>query len=279
MARVPARRADDIDDVVAVLDDVVAWARQERHPLGYFAVLYRDVTATVRQGIDEDFFDDGPRMARLDVAFANRYLDALAAHAAGGQPTRSWQLAFAAADTGNAIVLQHLLVGISAHINLDLGIVVAATAGRGGLQGGIRADFDRINAILASMTVRSQAALASISPWLGALDRFGGRTDDAVVKFSIEVARRQAWGFATELDRIDEADLAGAITTRDGHVVPVGETVLRPGWLGAVVWLVRLRESRDVRHNLQVLAGAPPPTLGEVESIAEGAPPTTGTET
>ncbi|HKJ55875.1 MAG TPA: hypothetical protein VJ978_07800, partial [Nitriliruptoraceae bacterium] len=75
----------------------------------------------------------------------------------------------------------------------------------------------------------------------------------------------------------DEADLAGAITTRDGHVVPVGETVLRPDWLGPVVWLVRLRESRDVRRNLQVLAGTPPPTLGEVEAIADGAPPSTGT--
>ena len=29
------------------------------------------------QGIDQDFFEDGPRMERLDVVFANRYLDAL----------------------------------------------------------------------------------------------------------------------------------------------------------------------------------------------------------
>ncbi len=275
MAGNPVRHAVDIDDVIAVLDDVVAWARQEAHPIGYFAVLYRDVTARVRQGILEDFFDDGERMAVLDVAFANRYLDALAVHVAGGTPTRAWRVAFDAADAGSAIVLQHLLVGISAHINLDLGVVVAATAGRDGLPR-MRRDFDLINAILASMTARSQAALASISPWLGALDRFGGRNDDAVVRFSIEVARRQAWAFATQLDALDPAGIDGAISARDGGVVPIGETVLRPGWLTSVVWLIRLRESRDVRRNLQVLAAVAPPGLDEVAAIADGATPATG---
>lgn len=272
MTGIPARRAVDIDDVVDVLDDVVAWARQEAHPLGYFAVLYRDVTARVRQGIDEDFFDDGERMARLDVAFANRYLDALAAHESGDTPTRSWQVAFDAAADGRAIVLQHLLVGISAHINLDLGVVVVATAGPDGLAD-MRRDFDLINAILASMTTRSQAALGQISPWLGALDRFGGRNDDAVVRFSIEVARRQAWAFATQLGALAAADVASAITAHDGAVVGVGQTVLRPGWLRAVVWLIRLRESRDVRANLQALAAMPAPDLDEVAAIADAATP------
>ncbi len=72
-----------------------------QHFSGYFPALYRQVTLTVKQGIASGSFDDGPRMDRFD-AF---------------QGTRSGQL----------IILQDLLVGINAHINLDLG--VATTPG------------------------------------------------------------------------------------------------------------------------------------------------------
>jgi hypothetical protein len=273
VAAIPARPAADVADVITVLDDVVDWALEQGSPLGYFAALYRDVTIAVRDGIDEGFFDDGDRMARLDVVFANRYLAALDAHRRGAAPTGSWQVAFDAGDAGRAIVLQHLLIGISAHINLDLGIAVAATAGAAGVAP-LRGDFDRINAILAAMTTRSQRALATISPWLGALDTFGGRTDDAVVRFSIEVARRQAWAFATQLDGRSRDEVATAIAGRDAAVVPVGRTVLRPGWLTPVVWVVRLRESKDVRHNLEVLAGMQDPDLDDVRAVDDGAPPT-----
>lgn len=271
MAAIPAREADDVADVISVLDDVVDWAMEEASPLGYFAALYRDVTIAVRDGIEEGFFDDGDRMARLDVVFANRYLAALDARARGAAPTSSWQVAFDAADATTVMVLQHLLVGISAHINLDLGIAVAATAGPDGVAP-LRRDFDRINAILASMMVRSQRALATISPWLGALDTFGGRTDDAVVRFSIEVARRQAWTFATHLGGLSADELPGAVAGRDAAVVPVGRTVLRPGWLTPVIWVIRLRESKDVRHNLEVLAGMEVPALDDVQAVADGDP-------
>ena len=272
MADVPVRLADDVDDVIAVLDDVVGWAQDQASALGYFAVLYRDVTAKVRDGIDDGFFDDGERMARLDVVFANRYLAALDALRRGAPATQSWQLGFDAASAGGPIVLQHLLVGISAHINLDLAIAVVEAAGSDGVTA-LRRDFDRINAILASMMARSQAALATISPWLGALDAFGGRTDDAVVRFSIEVARRQAWTFATQLGGLPASEVPGAITARDVGVVPVGRTVLRPGWLTPVVWIVRLRESKDVHANLDALSVVQPPDLAEVEAIADGRTP------
>ena len=70
----PART---IDEVIEHLDDVIALARSEKSRLGYFAVLYRNVTIKVKEGILAGSFEDGARMERLDVAFANRYLDAL----------------------------------------------------------------------------------------------------------------------------------------------------------------------------------------------------------
>ena len=75
-APTPAPRT--IDDVLADLDVILEKSLAAPSRLGYFAALYRKVTAKVKEGIESGFFDDGPRMEQLDVVFASRYLDALA---------------------------------------------------------------------------------------------------------------------------------------------------------------------------------------------------------
>ena len=114
-----------IDGVLEELDRTIATARQDESRLGYFPALYRKVTASVQQGIVDGRFEDGERMERLDVIFANRYLDAIGKLRDGEAPSRSWAIAFAAAASRRPIVLQHLLLGMNAHINLDLGIAAA----------------------------------------------------------------------------------------------------------------------------------------------------------
>src|SRR5215203_4369433 len=139
----PGAAPTRIDDVVDMLDGVLGRALETGSRVGYFAVIYRKVTAKVAEGIATGFFDDGERMERLDVTFANRYLTALTTFEAGDNPTRSWQRAFEATTTARPIVLQHLLAGINAHINLDLGIAAAGTA-PGPSLAELRRDFDRI---------------------------------------------------------------------------------------------------------------------------------------
>ena len=56
----------------AIVDDAVA--RNSR--LGYFAALYLAVTRAVKERVLSGYFQDGPRMDRLDSCFAQRYLDA-----------------------------------------------------------------------------------------------------------------------------------------------------------------------------------------------------------
>ena len=86
-----------IDGVINELDRTIAEARREASRLGYFPALYRKVTLSVKQGIADGRFEDGKRMERLDVIFANRYLQAIAKLRAGEAPTRSWAIAFDAA--------------------------------------------------------------------------------------------------------------------------------------------------------------------------------------
>jgi len=54
-------QANGIDDVLRILDGIIADCKAKSDPLGYFPALYRQVTLTVKQGIASGYFDDGPR--------------------------------------------------------------------------------------------------------------------------------------------------------------------------------------------------------------------------
>ncbi|HWB72734.1 MAG TPA: DUF5995 family protein [Egibacteraceae bacterium] len=260
--------AQTIDQVLDALDGIIAQALRDGSRLGYFAVLYRKVTAKVRDGIAAGFFDDGERMQRLDVAFANRYLVALSQFEQNRRPprpTRCWELAFEAAARRSPIVLQHLLVGINAHINLDLGVAAAVAAPSQALPA-LRRDFDRVNEILASLVRQVQRDIGAVSPWIALLDRIGGRSDEEVARFSIEVARTEAWRFATELAPLDVAAWSGPIGARDAQVSLLTQTILHPGLLRAGLLLIRSRESNDVRRIIEVLDRVEPPSLQAVEA-------------
>jgi Family of unknown function (DUF5995) len=260
-----ARGVTTVDEVLESLDRLIDRALERADRAGYFAAIYRKVTAKVAEGIATGFFDDDSRMERLDVAFANRYLSAVRSFEAGDRPALSWERAFQAGAAWQPIILQHLLVGMNAHINLDLGIAAAETAPGPSLPG-LRRDFDRINEILASTLAALRGDIAEVSPWVGLLDRIGGQHDDEIVRFSIATARSQAWRFAVELAPLARDHWAGPIGARDARVAHLTRTILNPGWLRAGLLLIRIRESNDVRRNIRVLSRVEAPDLRVVEA-------------
>ena len=86
--------AKTIDEVIEQLDAIIEDTRREGSRLGFFAALYRRVTVEVRKGIAAGRFENGPRMERFDVTFANRYLEALDRFYQGQQPSRCWMVVF-----------------------------------------------------------------------------------------------------------------------------------------------------------------------------------------
>lgn len=259
------RPLDTIDDVLMALDRAIDRAHDQASRNGYFAAIYRKVTAKVAEGIATGFFDDGPRMGRFDVAFAGRYLTALDNFEQSRPSTRCWDVAFEAAGRRRPIILQHLLLGINAHINLDLGVAAAAVA-PGEALAGLRRDFDRVNEILAALVAGIEHDLAELSPWIGLLDRIGGRHDEELIRFSIEVARSEAWRFATELAPLAPDHWSGPIGTRDARVSRLAGKVLQPGLLSAGLMVIRTRENNDIRRVIEVLTRVEPPDLGVVEA-------------
>lgn len=245
---------DTIDEVIGRLDAIVGWARRTGSRSGYFAALYRRVTLEVWDGIREGRFDDGPRTERLDVIFAERYLEAFARWRRGEPTTRSWAVAFEAADDWWPIVLQHLLLGINAHINLDLGIATARTA-PGDALADLRGDFREINRILAALVDDVQRRLGEVWPLLHVLDWVGGRTDEEIIHFQIEVAREHAWTFARRLNDRPESEWRDEIRRVDESIEGLGRLVRHPGpLLGTVTKVVRLGELRSVPRVIDLLS-------------------------
>lgn len=273
----PALIARSIDEVLAALDGIIARSIETENRLGYFAALYRKVTAKVKEGIDEGFFDDGPRMERLDVIFANRYLGALDQWERETEPTQAWRVAFEAADRWRPLILQQLLVGINAHINLDLGIAAAETSPGGEIES-LMVDFARINEILFGLVRQVQEEIGEVSPWIALLSKIGGWVGDEIIRFSLEIARREAWAFATELAPVEQNRWKPLVDLRDRETALIGQRVLAPGfWLSIGLAVIRARESSDVAHVIRVLQGVEAPSLQVVEArvqqrMATGAP-------
>ena len=247
----PART---IDEVIVQLEEIIVRSVRERSRLGFFAALYHKVTIKVREGIAAGQFEDGPRMERLDVTFANRYLKALDQFVRGEKPTPCWLLAFEAANRWLPIILQHLLLGMNAHINFDLGIAAAQTC-PGDQLPSLKRDFDQINVILASLVAQVEAEIGEVSPWINLLDHIGGRTEEAIVEFSMQKARDAAWGLAQSLAVLSPDQWQPELDRRDREMTSLGRFVLNPGWLLNVgLMVIRLRESNDIPRIIQVVS-------------------------
>src|SRR4051812_30231786 len=106
---------DSIDGVVAAMQDRLAGLPADKEHRREFLSTYQRTTVAVGKAVADHVFDDGEWVEDWDIAFANLYLAALDADLSGGRPPRPWRLAFDAPPELKP--LQHLLLGINAHIH------------------------------------------------------------------------------------------------------------------------------------------------------------------
>lgn len=245
--------AQTIAEVIAQLEAIVEEALAAADPLGLFALLYLDVTKDVAEGIRRGRFEDGPRMERLDVIFANRYLEAYRQYRRNEPCSQCWETAFVAAQKQDLLVLQHLFMGMNAHINLDLGIAAAETAETVSITD-LEGDFMAINKLLTDKIDVVQDRLSAVSPLLFLVDWFGKRKDERFAEFSLIQARNHAWRTAQRLSRTGPAQRPAAIAELDGYVAALNRLITQPGRLvGGVMRVVKRFEKKDVRRILEAM--------------------------
>jgi hypothetical protein len=243
-----------ISEVIVRLERIIEWAKENQSPLGYFAAVYLKMTIAVRDGIEAGLFENGSRMEQLDVRFAGRYFEAFDAWQAGQPCTQSWQVAFEASRQSDFAVLQHILLGINAHINLDLGIAAAQTRS-GDAIFGLRKDFDRINDIIAALTDRVQECLADIWLPFSLFDYFLRTEDEGWIHFSIRVARGAAWKAATALAFARQSETEkGLIRDLDTAVAFFAKKMIAPGfWIKIGLRFMQRGERGSVREKIETL--------------------------
>lgn len=256
--RTTSQAPKDIDDVLTQLDIIITETSKNEDTSGYFAALYRRVTQRIKEEVELNHFDDASRMIELDVVFAQRYLDAYENYRQNLPVTQSWQHAFKQSDRYWPIVIQHLLLGMNAHINLDLGIAAVEVAGTKGLND-LKSDFYKINAILSSLVDEVQQSLVYIWPPLNYILQKTGQLDNLATDFSMEIARDGAWKFANELASKSNALYLPTLLERDEIIAKKASLITSPNiWVSSLLKVVRLTETGRVSEKIKKLSQIKP---------------------
>lgn len=239
-----------IDQVITELNSIIATAKKDQSPLGYFAALYRKVTLEVQKGIKRDEFDNGKRMEKLDVIFASRYINAYYAFKANEKTSLCWVKAFKLSEDYWPIVLQHLLMGMNAHINLDLGIAAAQTMKDEQIKD-LKNDFNKINGVLASLVSDIENDLSTIWPTLKSILKYTHKVDGFLVNFAMEKARDEAWEFALKLWGTQEQNIQKEIATKDIEVENIGNLITPKELIASSIFgIIRLGEKGNVSQKI-----------------------------
>jgi hypothetical protein len=185
-----------VDDVLSGLTSLGNQFTATQDRRGIFVQAYILITGEIRARLlAGGSFEDPDWVGKYLVAFAELYRVALAAYEKGDLASvpKAWALAFDTARKGDALLLQHLLLGINAHINRDLPNALC--------QVGIdpdralrKHDHDAINDALRATTEPVKQRLFDLyAPVLGLLDGPVSVLDDEATNFSFEEAREAAW--------------------------------------------------------------------------------------
>lgn len=239
--------AKTIDEVLSELDIIIDTTVKENNYLGIFAYVYRRTTAQIKQAVSEKQFEDNHRMELMDVTFANLYLTAYTNYRAGKPCSASWNTAFSAAKEKITIV-QHLMLGMNAHINMDLGIAASEIA-QGKQIDDLKNDFMKVNQVLNDLTNEMQERLSKVSKLMFLLDWLGRNTDELIVGFSMVKAREQAWNLAKLLSIANENDKKTTIETADKAIAQLGQVIKHPPGklLNMAVKIIALFEEKNIK--------------------------------
>jgi len=243
----------NIQDVVNQLGQIMQQCAATQNRAGYFAALYKRMTEAVKEAIAANQFEDGVRMEQLDMVFGRRYLDAYNAHCAKQTCSLSWQFTFDECADNSLIVLQHLLLGINTHINLDLAIA-AATVAPGDKIYALQKDFYHINNIISSLLDDVQECLCEVWQPMRLVTKIANGRQDAVLNFSIDKARTTSWANAVMLANMTESQRTAYINEMDKLVNKVAVKIKSPGFgPGLLLRVIRATEFDDVARTIKLI--------------------------
>jgi Family of unknown function (DUF5995) len=184
------------------IDEVVARLRAIERSLpatdgvACFTQLYLAVTLDVRAAAAKRTFRDATFLDRLDVVFANLYLDALRlAFMRPAAVPRAWAALFEARSRPHISKIQFALAGMNAHINRDLPVALVRTATqlKLNLEHSVRErhDYKTVNGLLAATEAKVKRRFQT--GLVEGADDVLGKLDDRIAIWDVTEAREAAW--------------------------------------------------------------------------------------
>jgi len=217
---------------------------------GYFPALYSRVTGRIGASIAQGTFTDGPATDRFATRFASHYV--VAADDPQRRP-RCWQACWSVAGDPHLLIVQHLLLGINAHVNYDLPHAVVEAADERGDLLSIRHDFDAVNDVLAATYVDVVQDLDRVSRWVNSAARLGG---GRAFNFSLRLARARAWQAATAMYPLSADARRGYSAELDRLVSVLAFLITRPSpILRPLLGLARHLEEHDSTKVVTAMLG------------------------
>ncbi|WP_406380022.1 DUF5995 family protein [Streptomyces sp. NBC_01618] len=169
-----------------------------------FNRVYLTVTETIGRQIDDGAFPDRRAATALDVRFAERYLSAVDAAAAGRRPPDCWRPLFQYRRHPGVRPLQFALAGINAHIAHDLPLAVVDTCRTlDCAPPDLEDEFDRVGDLLVTLEERIREDLMPGPDLLELADPL----THLLGSWSLERAREAAWSAALVLWRLRDVPL------------------------------------------------------------------------
>lgn len=219
-------RATTIQNVLDELDAIILDCIATNNRIGLFAYIYRRTTFEIASEITLGNFEDNPLLEVFDVEFANLYLDAHKAYLNKQPLSACWAFTF---DNVNEplTIAQHIMLGMNAHINLDLAVAAAKTMAGGQILD-IENDFNKVNDILFQITNELQDRLSRVSPLFFILDLVGENNDEKIIDFSMRKARAQSWNSANLLWSIGANHRNQTINSIDQVVLKLSKCIRSP---------------------------------------------------
>ena len=235
----------------ATAEDLRKIARAATDATGYFPAMYSCVTDRIADSIGHGGFADGGNVDEFASTFAAYYTQALERKV---PRPRCWQASWDVAGDRGLLIVQHLVLGINAHVNHDLPLAVVALCERRGQPlEALHHDFDAVNDVLESTLGDVLDRLDRVSRWTNEAASLGG---GQVFNFSLRRARAQAWEAAQRLYALDAAGRRRYEADLDELVTVLAYLITHPAWpLRPLVWTASRFEMHDARKVTAVLLG------------------------
>jgi hypothetical protein len=107
-------------DVIKKMEQTAQQWESQQDPRAIFLRCYSMMSANMLQALEDNRFQNTEWVATLLHRFADYYFDALACFDCGEEVPAVWQHVHQLSTGKKLHVLQHLLLGVNAHINYDL---------------------------------------------------------------------------------------------------------------------------------------------------------------